>query len=47
MLMSLMNEGKSDLDHSGIVTALEKMAGVEIARPAGAVAEWRQRLAAD
>jgi hypothetical protein len=29
-----MNEGKGDWDHSGIVTAIEKMAGVEIARPA-------------
>jgi 2-hydroxy-3-oxopropionate reductase len=47
MLMSLMNEGKGDLDHSAIVTAIEKMAGVEVARPADAVAEWRQRLAAD
>ena len=35
MLMSLMNEGKGDYDHSGIVTAIEKMAGIEIARPAG------------
>ena len=47
MLMSLMNDGKGDLDHSAIVTAVEKMAGVEVARPADAVAEWRQRLAAD
>jgi len=34
LIMSLMNEGKGDWDHSGIVTAIEKMAGVEIARPA-------------
>ena len=47
MIMSLMNEGKADLDHSAIVTAVERMAGVEVARPAGAVEEWRQRLAAD
>jgi 2-hydroxy-3-oxopropionate reductase len=47
MIMSLMNEGKEDLDHSAIVTAIERMAGVEVARPADAVAEWRNRLAAD
>jgi 2-hydroxy-3-oxopropionate reductase len=34
LLMSLMNEGKGDLDHSGIVTAIERLAGVEVARPA-------------
>jgi 2-hydroxy-3-oxopropionate reductase len=34
LIMSLMNEGKGDYDHSGIVTAIEKMAGVEIAKPA-------------
>jgi 2-hydroxy-3-oxopropionate reductase len=34
LLMSLMNEGKGDYDHSGIVTAIEKMAGIEIAKPA-------------
>ena len=34
MIMSLMNEGKGDYDHSGIVMAIEKMAGIEIARPA-------------
>jgi len=26
LLMSLMNDGKGDYDHSGIVTAIEKMA---------------------
>jgi len=41
-LMSLMNEGKGDLDHSAIVTALEKMAGIEIARP-----DSELRVAAD
>jgi len=25
LIMSLMNEGKGDYDHSGIVTAIEKM----------------------
>ncbi len=30
MLMALMNEGKGDLDHSAIVTFVERMAGVEI-----------------
>jgi 2-hydroxy-3-oxopropionate reductase len=34
LLMSLMNDGKGDYDHSGIVTAIEKMAGIEIAKPA-------------
>jgi 2-hydroxy-3-oxopropionate reductase len=34
MIMSLMNEGKGDYDHSGIVIAIERMAGIEIARPA-------------
>jgi 2-hydroxy-3-oxopropionate reductase len=42
MLMSLMNEGKGDYDHSGIVTAIEKMAGIEVARP-----EAELRVAAD
>ena len=32
MLMSLMNEGKGDLDHSAIVTFIESMAGVEVKR---------------
>ena len=30
MLMSLMNEGKGDLDHSAIVTFIERMAGIEV-----------------
>jgi 2-hydroxy-3-oxopropionate reductase len=30
MLMSLMNEGKGDLDHSAIVTFIEGMAGIEV-----------------
>jgi 2-hydroxy-3-oxopropionate reductase len=30
MLMALMNEGKGGLDHSAIVTFVEKMAGIEI-----------------
>lgn len=30
MLMTLMNDGKGDLDHSAIVTVVEKMAGIEI-----------------
>jgi 2-hydroxy-3-oxopropionate reductase len=34
MIVSLMNEGKGDYDHSGIVTAIEKMAGIEVAKPA-------------
>ncbi len=34
MLMALMNEGKGDYDHAGIVTFIERMAGVEIAKPA-------------
>jgi 2-hydroxy-3-oxopropionate reductase len=34
MIVSLMNEGKGEWDHSGIVTAIEKMAGIEIAKPA-------------
>ena len=33
MLMALMNEGKGDLDHSAIVTFIERMAGVEIKKP--------------
>jgi 2-hydroxy-3-oxopropionate reductase len=46
-LMSLMNEGKGDYDHSAIVTALEKMAGVEVARPAVEPERQERRLAAD
>ena len=30
MLMSLMNEGKGDLDHSAIVTFIERMASTEV-----------------
>ena len=30
MLIALMNDGKGDLDHSAIVTFVEKMAGTEI-----------------
>ena len=30
MLMALMNEGKGDLDHSAIVTFIERMAGTEV-----------------
>ena len=33
ILVALMNEGKGELDHSGIVTFLEKMAQVEIKKP--------------
>jgi len=43
-IVSLMNEGKGDYDHSGIVTAIEKLAGVEVARPAE---ETGLRIAAD
>jgi len=38
MLMALMNEGKGSLDHSAIVTFVEKMAGVEIKKAASAKA---------
>jgi 2-hydroxy-3-oxopropionate reductase len=34
MLMALMNEGKGDLDHSAIVTFIERMAGIEVKKPA-------------
>jgi 2-hydroxy-3-oxopropionate reductase len=34
ILMALMNEGKGDLDHSAIVTFIEKMAGIEVKKPA-------------
>jgi hypothetical protein len=30
MLISLMNEGKGDLDHSAIVQFIESMAGIEV-----------------
>ncbi len=33
MLISLINEGKGGLDHSAIVTFLERMAGTEVKRP--------------
>ena len=33
MLVALMNEGKGDLDHSGIVTFIERMAQVEVKKP--------------
>jgi 2-hydroxy-3-oxopropionate reductase len=38
MLISLMNEGKGDLDHSGIVNFIEEMAGIEVQRPASTAA---------
>jgi 2-hydroxy-3-oxopropionate reductase len=34
ILMALMTEGKGDLDHSAIVTLIEKLAGVEITKGA-------------
>ena len=37
-LMALMNDGKGGLDHSAIVTFVEKMAGVEIKKAASAKA---------
>jgi 2-hydroxy-3-oxopropionate reductase len=42
MIVSLMNEGKGDSDHSAIVMELERMAGVEIAKPsdAGKIKGW-------
>jgi len=40
MIMSLMNEGKGDYDHAAIATAIERMAGVEVAKPADAGADW-------
>jgi 2-hydroxy-3-oxopropionate reductase len=36
MITSLVNDGKGELDHAGIVLALEKMAAVQVARPAAA-----------
>jgi 2-hydroxy-3-oxopropionate reductase len=33
MLMALMNEGKGNLDHSAIVTYIERMAGIEVKKP--------------
>jgi hypothetical protein len=32
--MALINDGKGDLDHSAIVTFIEKMAGIEVKKPA-------------
>jgi len=34
ILVSLINEGKGDLDHSAIVTFMEKMAGIEVTKAA-------------
>jgi 2-hydroxy-3-oxopropionate reductase len=34
MLMALISDGKGDLDHSGIVTFVEKMAQAEVKKPA-------------
>jgi 2-hydroxy-3-oxopropionate reductase len=33
MLISLMNDGKGDLDHSAIVNFIEDMAGIEVKKP--------------
>ena len=33
ILISLMNEGKGNLDHSAIVTFIEHMAGIEVKKP--------------
>jgi 2-hydroxy-3-oxopropionate reductase len=33
ILMALMNDGKGDLDHSAIVTFIERMAGIEVKKP--------------
>jgi 2-hydroxy-3-oxopropionate reductase len=38
MLMSLMNGGRGDLDHSAIVTFIEDMAAVEVKKAAAAKA---------
>jgi len=38
MLMSLMNEGKGDLDHSAIVNFIESMAGIEVKKSIAATA---------
>jgi len=35
VLIALMNEGKGDLDHSGMVLYLEKMANAEVRKPRG------------
>ncbi len=39
MLMALMNEGKGDLDHSAIVTFIERMAGIDIKKSQAAQAD--------
>jgi 2-hydroxy-3-oxopropionate reductase len=36
MLMALINEGKGDLDHAGIVTFIEHMAGIEVKKGSNA-----------
>jgi 2-hydroxy-3-oxopropionate reductase len=46
MMVSLMNEGKGDYDHAGIVTAIERLAGVEIAKPKVGEPGW-MGMAAD
>lgn len=38
MLITLMNEGKGDLDHSGIVQYIEQGAGIDVKKPQGASA---------
>jgi 2-hydroxy-3-oxopropionate reductase len=38
MLISLMNDGKGDLDHSAIVNFIEDMAGIEVEKPSSAAA---------
>ena len=38
MLMSLMNSGKGELDHSAIVTFIESMAGIEVKKTIAATA---------
>ncbi len=38
MLIALMNEGKGNLDHSAIVTFIERMAGIEVKKPVAASA---------
>jgi 2-hydroxy-3-oxopropionate reductase len=38
ILMTLMNEGKGDLDHSAIVNFIEDLSGIEVRQPAAAKA---------
>jgi len=38
MLITLMNEGKGDLDHSAIVNYIERMANIEVKKPQSATA---------